>query len=84
MRPIIEFCASNIGHGTDKLMHKLEQNPDYDVIEYGCLNNCGQCYLSPFAMLNGEIIEAESPDELEEAIAAKIKELEAWDNLDLD
>lgn len=84
MRPIIEFCASNMGHGTDKLMHKLEQNPDYDVIEYGCLNNCGQCYLSPFAMLNGEIIEADSPDELEEAIAAKIKELEAWDNLDLD
>ncbi|KGE20815.1 YuzB family protein [Paenibacillus wynnii] len=84
MRPIIEFCASNLGHGTDKLMHKLEQNPDYDVIEYGCLNNCGQCYLSPFAMLNGEIIEADSPEELEEAINTKIKELEAWDNLDLD
>ncbi|MDQ0193884.1 YuzB family protein [Paenibacillus wynnii] len=84
MRPIIEFCASNLGNGTDKLMHKLEQNPDYDVIEYGCLNNCGQCYLSPFAMLNGEIIEADSPEELEEAINTKIKELEAWDNLDLD
>ena len=84
MRPIIEFCASNIGHGIDKLMQKLEQNPDFDVIEYGCLNNCGQCYLAPFAMLNGEIIEADSPEELEDAINAKIKELEAWDNLDLD
>jgi uncharacterized protein YuzB (UPF0349 family) len=84
MRPIIEFCASNLGHGTDKLMHKLEQNPDYDVIEYGCLNNCGQCYLSPFAMLNGEILEADSPEELEETINAKIKELEAWGNLEID
>jgi len=84
MRPIIEFCASNLGHGTDKLMHKLEQNPEYDVVEYGCLNNCGQCYLMPFAMLDGEIIEADSPEELEAAIDAKIKEMEAWDNLELD
>jgi uncharacterized protein YuzB (UPF0349 family) len=83
MRPIIEFCASNIGHGTEQLMKKLEQNPEYDVIEYGCLNNCGQCYLAPFAMVEGEIVEAETPAELEKAIEAKIKELEAWENLDL-
>ncbi|WP_379130452.1 YuzB family protein [Paenibacillus sp. sgz500958] len=84
MRPIIEFCASNLGHGTDKLMHKLEQNPEYDVIEYGCLNNCGECYVKPFAMLDGEIIEADTPEELEEAINTKIKEQEAWDKLMLD
>lgn len=84
MRPIIEFCASNIGHGTEPLKNKLEQNPEYDVIEYGCLNNCGQCYLQPFAMVNGEIIEAESPAELEEAINAAIKEQEDWYNLELD
>lgn len=84
MRPIIEFCASNLGNGTEKLMKKLEQNPDYDVMEYGCLSNCGQCYMQPFAMLNGDIIEAESPEELEEAIVAKIQELEAWDKLELD
>jgi uncharacterized protein YuzB (UPF0349 family) len=84
MRPIIEFCASNIGHGTEPLKNKLEQNPEYDVVEYGCLNNCGQCYLQPFVMLDGEIIEAESPAELEEAIEAAIKEAEAWDNLEID
>ncbi|ULO08406.1 YuzB family protein [Paenibacillus sp. 19GGS1-52] len=84
MRPIIEFCASNLGHGTEQLMNKLEQNLEYDVMEYGCLNNCGQCYLSPFAMVNGEIIEADSPIELEAAIDNKIKELEAWDNLEID
>lgn len=84
MRPIIEFCASNLGHGTEQLMNKLEQNLEYDVMEYGCLNNCGQCYLSPFAMVNGEIIEADSPIELEAAIDTKIKELEAWDNLEID
>ncbi|MEK3669042.1 MULTISPECIES: YuzB family protein [unclassified Paenibacillus] len=84
MRPIIEFCASNIGHGTEKLKNKLEQNPEYDVVEYGCLNNCGQCYLQPFAMVDGEIIEAESAEGLEEAIEAAIKEAEAWDSLEID
>jgi uncharacterized protein YuzB (UPF0349 family) len=84
MRPIIEFCASNIGHGTEQLKIKLEQNPEYDVVEYGCLNNCGQCYLQPFAMVDGEIIEAESADGLEEAIEAAIKEAEAWDSLEID
>ncbi|WNS43259.1 YuzB family protein [Paenibacillus sp. MMS20-IR301] len=84
MRPIIEFCASNTGHGTEALKAKLEQNPEYDVIEYGCLSNCGQCYLQPFAMVDGEIIEAESPAELEEAIEAAIQAAAAWDSLEID
>ncbi|WP_150268903.1 YuzB family protein [Paenibacillus tepidiphilus] len=84
MRPIIEFCASNLGSGTEQLKQKLEQNPEYDVVEYGCLNNCGECYLRPFAMVDGEIIAAETPEELEAAIAAYIKEQEAWDNLEID
>ncbi|MNH99124.1 hypothetical protein D3C73_518850 [compost metagenome] len=81
MRPIIEFCASNMHLGTDKVMKRLEANPDYDVIEYGCLGNCGQCYLSPFALLNGEILPAVTAEELEEQIAKQIKEME--DMLDL-
>ncbi|UQZ33298.1 UDP-N-acetylmuramoylalanine--D-glutamate ligase [Paenibacillus sp. PK3_47] len=84
MRPIIEFCASNIGHGTEQLKNKLEQNPDYDVVEYGCLNNCGECYLQPFVMVDGEIITADTPEELEAAVEAAIKEQEAWANLEID
>lgn len=69
---------------TDIVMKKLEANPDYDVVEYGCLSNCGQCYMMPYAMVDGEIITADSADELYDAIIAKIKEAEAWDDLDLD
>ncbi|WP_159886366.1 YuzB family protein [Paenibacillus puerhi] len=76
MRPIIEFCASNMHHGTDKLMHALEANPDYDVLEYGCLGNCGECYLFPFALVNGEIVAGETAEALEQAVLAKIKEIE--------
>jgi uncharacterized protein YuzB (UPF0349 family) len=81
MRPIIEFCTNNMHHGTEKLMKKLEQRPDLDVIEYGCLGNCGECYILPFALVNGEIVAASTAEELEQAIEVKIKEIE--DMLDL-
>ncbi|CAG7616632.1 hypothetical protein PAESOLCIP111_01927 [Paenibacillus solanacearum] len=77
MRPIIEFCTNNMHHGTHVLFQKLEQNPDYDVIEYGCLGNCGECYLAPYALVNGEIVPAATVEELEVAIDNKIKEIEA-------
>jgi uncharacterized protein YuzB (UPF0349 family) len=68
-------------HGTEEVMKKLEANPDYDVIEYGCLGNCGQCYAEPYALLNGEIIYADTADELYDNIIAKIKEAEELDKL---
>lgn len=68
MRPIIEFCANNMQYGTEWILKKLEENPDYDVIEYGCLGNCGQCASEPFALVNGTIIEAKSAEQLYESI----------------
>lgn len=78
MRPVIEFCAGNMHHGTDQTMRRLERNPDYDVIEYSCLGNCGECYLFPYAYVNGEIVAAESAEKLYDAIMEKVKEIEAW------
>ncbi|MFD0868090.1 Uncharacterized protein conserved in bacteria [Chlamydia abortus] len=81
MRPIIEFCANNMHHGTDEVMQKLESNPDYDVVEYGCLGYCGECFLSPYALVNGEPVFAEEVDELYDLILNKIKEQEEMDKL---
>jgi len=81
MIPIIEFCTNNMHHGTERIMKQLELNPEYDVIEYGCLGNCGECYLSPYAMVNGETIAAETVDELLESIQQKIKTDEEMDAL---
>jgi len=77
IKPIVEFCASNMHHGTDRVMKRLEQNPDYEVIEYGCLGNCGECYLFPFAFVNGDIVAAETADELYDKIEASVREQEA-------
>jgi uncharacterized protein YuzB (UPF0349 family) len=73
MRPIIEFCVNNMHLGTDRIMKKLEENPDFDVIEYGCLGNCGQCYMEPYAMVNGEIIAAETADQLYDKILEAVE-----------
>jgi len=81
MRPIIEFCTNNMHHGTEKLMKSLEQNLEFDVIEYGCLGNCGECYLAPCAFVNGEAIASESVEQLEKDIEAKIIENEEMFNL---
>ena len=77
MNPIVEFCASNMHHGTDRIMKKLEADPDIDVIEYGCLGNCGECYLFPYALVNGEIVAAETADMLYDKIMASVAEQQA-------
>jgi uncharacterized protein YuzB (UPF0349 family) len=77
IKPIVEFCASNMHHGTDRVMKRLEEDPELEVIEYGCLGNCGECYLFPFAIVNGEIVAAETADELFDRIMASIKEQQA-------
>lgn len=69
-------------HGTDRVMRLLEQNPEYDVVEYGCLGNCGQCFTQPYAMVNGEIVAADTAEELLELIERKIAELDdPWSDL---
>ncbi len=84
MRPIIEFCVNNMHLGTDRIMKLLEENPDYDVIEYGCLGNCGQCYLEPYALVNGEIIAAETADQLYEKILKAVEDVkDPFADLDL-
>jgi uncharacterized protein YuzB (UPF0349 family) len=66
-------------HGTEKIMKALETNKDFDVIEYGCLGNCGQCLSEPFALVNGTIVEADTTDELQVKIDHQIKqEIEIW------
>lgn len=69
---IVEFCVSNMHHGTDRVLAKLEKLPHVEVIEYGCLGNCGECFLSPFALVNGESVVAETADQLYDLIMETI------------
>jgi uncharacterized protein YuzB (UPF0349 family) len=68
LKPTIEFCSSNMHHGTEVLLDKYELDDTYETTEYGCLGNCGECYLKPFALVNGTIVVAETVSELDEKI----------------
>lgn len=78
MKPIVEFCSSNVSSYTKPVMEALENNPEYDVdvMEYGCLGHCGECYMQPFALVNGDYVEAETAEELLAKIKVKLKEAE--------
>jgi uncharacterized protein YuzB (UPF0349 family) len=73
---IVEFCVSNMHHGTDQVLAKLEELPHIEVIEYGCLGNCGECFLSPYALVNGESVVAETADQLYDLILETIMKQE--------
>lgn len=64
MKPIIEFCLTNLASGSHKAMEKLEQDPNLDIIEYSCLSYCTQCAETIYCLVNGDIVEGETPDDL--------------------
>ncbi|HAF97146.1 MULTISPECIES: YuzB family protein [Paenibacillus] len=71
----IEFCTSNSYFGTDQALKKLEGQYDCQVIEYGCLTSCGQCYLMPFAYVDGDWVEAPTAEELYDKICRRLEAL---------
>ena len=76
MRPLIEFCVNNLTSDVLTIKAKLENNMDFDVLEYGCLGNCGLCATAPYALVNGELIKAETAEELHKKILRACEEME--------
>ncbi|WP_203334321.1 YuzB family protein [Planococcus beigongshangi] len=74
MNPIVEFCVSNIVNGAQESFEKLERDPNLDVLEYGCLSYCTLCSQTLFALVNGEIVEADTPEELTRKVYEFIEE----------
>ncbi|MDC3412369.1 YuzB family protein [Aquibacillus sp. 3ASR75-11] len=74
MNPIIEFCVNNLASGSQNAMEELEKDPDLDVIEYGCTSFCGICAQNLFAIVNGDPVTADSPEELVKNIYQYLEE----------
>ena len=64
MFPLVEFCVSNMAKGGDIVYEKLENDPDVDVLEYGCLQKCGMCSSGLYVLVDGDIVEGDSPEDL--------------------
>jgi uncharacterized protein YuzB (UPF0349 family) len=76
MRPLIEFCINNLTADVLEVKQTLEKDPSLDVLEYGCLGNCGICARQPYALVDGELVSAETAEELLEKIWQKVEETE--------
>ncbi len=74
IQPIIEFCISNLANGAQKAREILEKDPNLDIIEYGCLGYCGKCATTLYALVNGEVVTGETPEELADNIYQYLEE----------
>lgn len=87
MRPMVEFCDGNLESHSESVRRKLESDGDLDIVEYGCLGNCGECYARPFVYVNGKRLAAATAEELYLEIKSCIRKMkeeeEAWKKLGL-
>lgn len=74
MNPLVEFCVSNLANGAQEAFDVLENDPNVDVLEYGCLSFCTQCSETIYALVNGDIVEATTPEELTKNIYQYIED----------
>lgn len=79
---MVEFCRSNMDSWTQEVYDELEQNPewsDVEIIESGCLGYCGQCYIQPIVLVEGDLVVADSPEDLLKEIKKYIKKKQELD-----
>ncbi|KFZ39681.1 MULTISPECIES: DUF1450 domain-containing protein [Thermoactinomyces] len=76
MIPLVEFCINNLTDEVLAVKNELEKDPGIDVLEYDCLGNCGICAQGPYALVNGEIVTADSGKELLKKIYEEIEDME--------
>ncbi|SEN56790.1 DUF1450 domain-containing protein [Lihuaxuella thermophila] len=76
MRQItIEFCISNLVNGSLSVYYRLKEDfPQLEIRAERCLGYCGRCVNTFFALVDNELVEAETPDELCENIIYTIAE----------
>ncbi len=64
----IDVCESNFALGTDKVIEELEKTGEFEIEVHGCLGYCGECCESLYVLLDGEMIQADTPEKLLEEI----------------
>jgi len=70
----IKFCENNFSHGTDELAERLENEyEDVAVLVEPCLGHCGECAAGPFAIVNDKFLQADTAEELYEAIIERLE-----------
>ena len=78
LNTMVEFCISNLVQGAQTTYETLEKDPNIDLMEHGCLSYCTKCERSLYALVNGDIVQADTPEELTKKIYEYIEENPLW------
>lgn len=70
----IKFCENNFQFGTEEIIPILEEEMSNVRIEvHSCIGFCDDCANSPFALIDGEILQADTPEELLDEIKSYLE-----------
>ena len=63
----VQFCENNFPFGTKETVDRLK-NDGVEVKVESCLGYCGDCAVGPMALVDDELVQADSAEELYEEI----------------
>ncbi|MCK8817247.1 YuzB family protein [Natroniella sulfidigena] len=70
----VQFCENNLSTGSGQIAEKIQREVEDIQLEVkACLGLCADCAVGPFALVDGDLIQATSTDELHQKL---LKELE--------
>jgi uncharacterized protein YuzB (UPF0349 family) len=72
MGMLIKFCPCNFEDELERVKNEIRQLSNVEVVDERCLNYCGQCLVQPYALVDGENVIADDPEELLPVILKKI------------
>ena len=70
----VEFCITNISLDAADVYDVLIERDDVEITESGCTSNCEICECQLFAIVNGEIIQRDTTQQLLKAVEKELEE----------
>ena len=66
---IIKVCENNYGYGTNEVMEKVkDEKLEVEIEVASCWGYCDDCASGPYVFVKDEMVQADTPEELYEAI----------------
>lgn len=69
----VEFCVTNLSQGSDEVFEQLSGRSDIELLQTGCNSHCELCACSLYALVNEEVVEADTPEQLLEKINEELE-----------
>ncbi|WP_270179879.1 DUF1450 domain-containing protein [Alkalihalobacillus sp. CinArs1] len=68
----IEFCKGNL-RNNKKVWKALESYGNVELVDYGCLGYCGNCFEESFAIVDGVLVSSTDADQLLDKILSALE-----------